>query len=988
MGMSEGRRQPETEREVRFGRFRLHPSRGLERGRTEVRVTPKSLAVLQLLVDRAGDVVSKEELFQTVWPDTAVSDAALTSCIQELRHALGDDARRPRFIETVHRRGYRFVARTHSLQGDTAPPPPRALRPHGETPVVGRSAVLDTMREAYTAAEAGVRQVLFVSGEPGIGKTTVVAEFVARIARDAGAWTAMGQCLEHYGAGEPYQPILDAVTRLCRQAGGDEDVIRLLQQLAPTWTLQLPADLFPSRGSRRAPAGATPERMLRELNEALEAVSMRRPLVLWLEDLHWSDPSTLDWLGAFAQRPEPARVLLVATVRSAEAADTNHPLRELAVRLRVKRLCREIALQGMNEIAVAEYLARRYPAAPESSDRHAHLARLVHERTGGNPLFVVNVLSDLAERGVLVDRRGGWSTKGDVQASDLGIPDDIRLMIDRQIECLPSEDQRLLEIASVAGATFSSAAVAAGGHLPLVEVEPALTRLARGHRFVRETGPIEWPDGTIAAGFAFQHALYREVLSQRIPAGRRAELHREIGTCEEHAYGPRAAEIAAELAMHFEEGRDADRAIGYLQQAADNARRRSAYKEARLHYERALALLGRVAAGRHRTERELLLRIGLGGVLVAMQGWAARDVEDTYVRAQALCRELGETPRLFPALWGLWLFYWGRGPLDTAQEISDRLLTLAGQADERTLHLQAQHAAWATAFSRGDFEAAQHHAAAGLSMYDAAQDAVLAATYGGHDAGACARQFSARALVFLGRAGEAVEQSHEAIRHAEALADPFSLAIAQVFAAAVDHARRDPASTREHAAAASRIAQAQGFRLLLAWASVFAGWASVEEGACEDGLRQIQQGVADAIATGSQQFVSHFLGILAESRLRAGAYEQGLQAIDDALDIVQRTGERFYEAELHRLRGELLLGATRGAADREADEAFSHAYAIAQGQGARLVVIRSAISRGRLWRRLGRHSDAHQLLQTSCDALGGAIDDAALAEVKALLAGT
>ncbi len=986
MGISEEQtRRPEAEREVRFGRFRLHPSRGLTRGLTEVRVTPKSLAVLHLLVGRAGEVVSKEDLFRLVWPGTAVSDAALTSCIQELRHALGDDARDPRFIETVHRRGYRFVAPIRSPRLGTVPPAPRIVRPHAEAPVVGRGAVLDTLREAYALAEAGMRQVLFVSGEPGIGKTTVVSEFVARIARDARATAAIGHCLEHYCAGEPYQPILDAVTRLCRQRGAG-DIIRLLHQHAPSWVAQLPADVFSARGTHHASASTTPERMLRELNDALEAISMRRPLILWLEDLHWSDPSTLDWLGAFAQRPEPARVLLVATFRSSDVTDTNRPLRELAVRLRVKGLCRDIALEGLDEAAVAEYIASRYPAAPGSSDRHAHLARLVHQRTGGNPLFVVNVLSDLAARGVLVDRSGTWTSRGDVQASDLGIPDNIRLMIERLIECLPTAEKSLLEIASVAGATFSSAAVAAGARKPLIEVEPALTALARGHRFLRQTDPIEWPDGTIAAGFAFQHALYRDVLYERIPAGHRAELHRDIGTREERAYGPRSAEIAAELAMHFDEGRDAERAIHYLQQAADNARWRSAYKEARLHYERALVLVGRISAGRHRTERELLLRIGLGSVIVAIQGWAARDVEDTYVRAQELCRDLGETPRLFPALWGLWLFYWGRGPLGTARDISERLLTLAGQADDRTLHLQAHHAAWATAFSRGDFEAARGHAAAGLNVYDAARDAVLAATYGGHDAGACARQFSARALAFLGHTRQAVEQSHEAIRHAEALSDPFSLAIAHVFAAAVDHARRDPVSTREHAMAAACIGQEQGFRLLLAWASVVAGWARVEEGGCEEGLRQIHQGMTDALATGSHQFVSHFLGMLAESRLRAGAYEPGLQAIDEALDIVQRTGERFYEAELYRLRGELLLGAHPDPPVHDADESFSQALAIAQQQGATLLVVRSAISRARLWQGLGRHHEAHQLL-TSCGALDEAIGNADLADVKALLAG-
>jgi DNA-binding winged helix-turn-helix (wHTH) protein/predicted ATPase len=978
----EPRRPSEVlDREVRFGRFRLHPTRGLTRGRLEVRLTPKSLALLQVLVARAGEVVSKDDLFRSVWPDTAVSDAALTSCIQELRHALSDDARHPRFIETVHRRGYRFVARADAGRPD-APLAPTVDVAHETTPVVGRDAVLDTMLERFAEAERGRRQVVFVVGEPGVGKTTVVAEFLARIAKSGAVRLAMGQCLEHHGAGEPYQPLLEALTRVCRQAGA-ADAIDALQQYAPSWLTQLPSDL----SSPRAPTGTTPERMLRELNDAFDVMTMGTPLVLWLEDLHWSDLSSLDWLAACAQRPEPARLMVLATFRHWDVVGRNHPLGELVSRLRVKRLCREIALGGLDAGAVLEYVTRRYPAAPGSADALTRLARRVHRHTAGNPLFFTNVLGDLVSRGILVERDDAWTLTDDLQASDLGIPEDIGHMIERQIDSLPPGQRRLLEVASVAGATFSSAAVAAAARVSLSEVEETLTPLALARRFLQRTNPIEWPDGTIASGFEFVHALYRNVLYQRIPAGRRAELHREIGTREERAYGERSAEIAAALAMHFDQGRDVKRAVVYLQQAAEIARRRSAYQEARLHFERALALVERQPVGRDRTEQELTLRIGLGSVLMAMRGWAAPEVEGAYVRAHAVSRQLGGTPRLFPALWGLWLFYWGRGPLSTAHEISAQLLALAQQAGDRTLQLQADHAAWATAFSRGAFEAVLWHATAGLNEYDAAADAALAAIYGGHDAAACARQFSARALAFVGRISEALERSHEAIRHAEALAHPFSLAIAHVFAAAVNHSRRDPTATGDHAKAAARIAQEHGFRLLRAWASVFEGWVAVEDGRREEGLRQIQHGVADALGTGSQQFVSNFFGLLAEAHLRTGHYEAGLQAIERALDVVERTGERFYEAELYRLRGELLMGAGPTALARDAEEALAQALDVARSQGATLLAVRAAISRARLWQRLGRHEEARELVQTSCAGVSGALSDADLTDVRALLAG-
>jgi predicted ATPase len=514
---------------------------------------------------------------------------------------------------------------------------------------------------------------------------------------------------------------------------------------------------------------------------------------------------------------------------------------------------------------------------------------------------------------------------------------------------------------------FSAAAVAGGARVALEHVETTLTALARDHRLLRETAALEWPDGTIAAGFEFLHALYRDVLYQRLPAGRRAELHREVGAREETAYGDRAPEIATELAMHFEQSRDLRRATIYLEHAAQNARRRGAYKEARIHFERALALLERQPAGRERTEHEVALRIGVGGVNMATLGWAAPEVENAYARARALCGELGETPRLFPALWGLWLFYWGRGPLNTAHELSENLVALARRSGNDALLLQAHHASWATAFSRGDFEAALGHGWAGLRLYETHRHAVMVETYGNHDASVCGRFFTARALALVGRTREAARMSHEAIGFARELGHPFTLALAYVSAAAVDQALRDAESTREHAAAAIALAREQDFRLQLAWASAFAGWASVEQGRGEEGLAQIRQGIAETRATGTEQFLPHLHGLLAEAHLRTGRVDMGLAAIEEALAILQRTGERFYEAELHRLHGELLTAAGTAESLREAERAFAQALAVGRRQGARVLVLRAAISFGRLCARLGRGKQARELVNAIRD---------------------
>jgi predicted ATPase len=352
-------------------------------------------------------------------------------------------------------------------------------------------------------------------------------------------------------------------------------------------------------------------------------------------------------------------------------------------------------------------------------------------------------------------------------------------------------------------------------------------------------------------------------------------------------------------------------------------------------------------------------------VNIATLGWGAPEVETAYVRARALCEELGKTPSLFPALWGLWLFYWARGPLSTAYELSENLLALARESGDDALLLQAHHASWATAFARGDFGAVLDHASAGIKLYEIVRDPSMLETYGSHDAAICARYFSARALAVTGRTREAARVSQEAIALARELGHPFSLATAYVFAAAVDQTRRDAESTGEQAAAAVALAREQDFRLHLGWASALAGWASVEQGRTEQGLAEIRRGIAEMRATGTAQSLAHLFGLLAEGCLRGGQVDAGLTAIDEALGIVQRIGERFYEAELHRLRGELLLAGGAAESVPEAERAFAQALAVGRSQGATLLVLRTAMSVAPLWDRLGRGEEARRIIDST-----------------------
>jgi len=984
---------------VTFGHYRLDPRRGLWRGRQEVKLAPKVLALLRFLLERAGDVITKDEVFRAVWPDTFVSDGALTSCIRELRKALQDDARQPRYIETLHRRGYRFIARALSASTE-APPPGRqwAVRSPASAPLVGREPELQQLHRWLAGACKGEQQIVFVTGEPGIGKTTLVEAFLTQVAATTPIRIGRGQCVDHYGAGEAYLPVLDALTRLCREPNGDA-VVRVLAQHAPTWLVQMPSLVSTRelRGLQRRAQAAMQERMLRELTEAVEVLTLDAPLILRLEDLHWSDVSTMDWLAFLGRRPERARLLVLGTYRPVEVLAKEHPLKAVKEELQLHRFCRELALDGLGEAAVEEYLVRRFSVGAELTAMVRSLAGQIHARSDGNPLFIVNIADDLVARGVLVEHGGRWGFGARADTAAINVPADVRSMIERQFDRLGPADRHVLEVASVAGTEFSAPAVAAGVELGGVEVESCCTGLAWRKQFLRRSGTEEWPDGTIAARYAFLHALYREVLYERVPPGRRAALHTRVGLRVEAGHGERSREIAAELAMHFERGRDTERAVRYLHEAGQNAIRRNAPREAIAHLERAIGLLQTSPVLPGRAQQELALQIALGSQRGAINGWAALEVERAYARAHALAREVGDAPQLFPALWGLWLYYWGRGELARARAIGEHLLRLAERAGDHTLVLQAHHALWPTLFSCGELREALDHSSRGVAQYEAEVHGLLAPLYGNHDAGACALYFGAWTLALLGRPDRAVEMSRAAIALAQQLAHPFSQALSLFFAAAVHQCRGELPAVRERAEAAIVLAQAHGFGLTLAWATTLLGWAISREGQPEDGIAMIRRGTAAARDTGSEAFRPYFLALLADACTTAGSLADGLAAVAEALATAVKTGECFYEAELYRLKGELLRlredGEPRAAlipghalgGPGSPEECLVKAIEVARRQGARSLELRAVVSLSRVWREHGREADARRTLVDACSGFTEGLDTVDLREAQALL---
>jgi DNA-binding winged helix-turn-helix (wHTH) protein/tetratricopeptide (TPR) repeat protein len=563
-----------------------------------VSLSPKAFEVLRVLVMHNGALVTKQALLDAVWPDATVVDAVLKVCVGELRKVLGDHPRSPRFIETAHRRGYRFVAPVTSLR--LVPPASPASKLRTPPPVtvrlVEREAVLRTLEARLEEARRGTRQVVFVTGEPGVGKTAVVRAFAAQLAGDRGTLVVSGQCVERRGPGEAYRPVLEALGRLCRNEG--ERVIGRLRRSAPLWLAQLSWLMTDDvrRSLRRELLGATPERMLREMAELVESLSADATLVLILEDLHWSDHATIDLISFLARRPGSARLLILATYRPVDVIVSGHPLRTTMVELGARGLIHQLPLPLLSEHAVADFLAVRFPGAslPPS------LVHSVHRRTDGNPLFMVQIAEQWVTQGALGRGPDGWTTRVAPENIEASAPDGLREMIEQQLDEMSADDRDILEAASVAGQEFSAATVA-----PLVGADPAAVEgrcdgRVRRAELLQRADP-ENPDGTLAARYRFIHWVHQNVCYQRLDAGRRARLHLAVAEQQEDAAGPHTGEIAAQLAEHFERGRDLARAVTYLRRAAGNAARQLANREALDTLEHALDLAGRLPDGEETT---------------------------------------------------------------------------------------------------------------------------------------------------------------------------------------------------------------------------------------------------------------------------------------------------------------------------------------------------------------------------------------------------
>ncbi len=960
-----------------FPPFRLDPeNQQLWHDKREVTLRPKTFEVLRYLVEHPGQLVTKAMLLDAVWPGVVVSDSMPATCVTELRKVLRDDPRKPRFIETVHRRGYRFIAKvaTAATVRETTRTPPQVGRP--KPIVVGRDEELARVRSWYSQVLEGQRRIVFVAGEAGIGKSTFIQAFLDSIDQGGAVRLGRGQCVEQYGSGEPYMPVLEALSRLSREPGG-EQIIELLNRFAPTWLAQMPELLTRDERMRLQGEiqGITQQRMLREMTQAFEALSAEKPLVLLLEDLHWSDFSTLELIAAIARRSESARILIVGTYRPVEILTKDHPLRTMKQELQLHHYCEELRLKPLSQREVVDYLTIR--TASSGSRQFETLGPLIHARTDGNPLFMVNMVDYLLLDAGLPARsqevtEAEWVET--LRAHRLDALRTISQMIERNLERLQPDEQAVLEGASVVGAEFSAAAVAAALERQQSEVEACFKRLSRREQFVSEKGSILWPDGTAAAGFRFHHALYQEVLYARLPVGDQVQLHRRIALREESGYGERAAEVSSELAHHYSCANDKQKAIQYFQLAGERALARRAFREAELHFRDALALVSTVPESSDRVTRELTLHLALGGIMVVTRGWSAVDTVAAFTQARTLAERTGEVEPL-EVFNGLWSSALTRGELRTALVLADQVLDIAGRVRPLQALVIAHFQQGLTRFALGDLAAANQCFLGAVQQYREEDFRAIPDDHGVHSLA-----FRGISEWLLGYPDQALRCRNEADSLARRLNKPFALVLAHAAGFLTDALRGDFERVFSASREVEKICTELGFPLHRSLCKIITPWARAKKGEVSGAISRIREGLAEFDAIEFYFCRGMYLCLLGEALALTGAVDEALVTVERALE--NNPDERFYRPEILRIHGELWL--KKGRAEL-AERDFRDALELAQSMSAKSWELRATTSLARLLEHEGRRDEAHTELAGIYNWFTEGFETADLKNAKAVL---
>jgi DNA-binding SARP family transcriptional activator/predicted ATPase len=923
--------------------------------------------------------------------------------------------------------------------GDLKAPMPSPIRVVEPPPFLGEQGAVTVERPVFVArrrelarldefldlALAGQGRVVYVTGEAGSGKTALTQEFARRAQEaHAGLLVADGGCNAYTGSGDPYLPFREilglltggvearweagAISReharrlwntipLAAQALVEAGP-NLIDTLVPGRDLVARAMAYPRGGmdwldrleelvNREAPGPGAPSLQQTDLfdqyTRVLLALARQEPLVLVLDDLQWADAGSINLLFHLGRQVAGSRILIVGAYREEEVTlgrdGKRHPLEPV-----VNELRRDFGdiMVNVGQAASRDFVEDFLDTEPNRLG--VGFREALHLHTHGHPLFTVELLRGMQQRGNLVqDQEGHWVEGPALDWETL--PPRIEAVIAERIGRLADPLQAALRTASVEGETFTAEVVARVRVVDDREMVTCLSgELDRKHRLLRAQG-TQWIDDQRLSQYRFRHILFQKYLYNNLDPVERAHLHQAVGDALEVLYGqqPEAkAAIAGQLAWHYQEAGMAAKAVGYLRQAGERALRLSANEEAIAHFNKAVALLQTLPETPERLEQELSLQLKLTVPLEATKGYTAPETSRAYARAYELCQQIGETPQLLPALLSLGVFYYARGEGRKSLELTERSLGLAQQMEAPLMVATARWLLGVYLLNMGELEPALAHLEHMIAFYEPKEHASLRFTMA-QDPGVSALAWAAQTLWLLGYPDQALGRSQEALALAHEIDHPFTLGFALGMAGAFFHQmRREDRMAREQNEMMLKLSMEEGFPLFVAGGTILQGWALAIAGQAQAGITEIQRGLDTLQAMDTKLQRSHSLALLAEAQASTGQVEEGLSTLAEALALVGETGERYYEAEIHRLVGELLLMQGNEA---EAETSFQYAIEVARRQQARSWELRATTSLARLWQKQGREEEARQVLAEIHGWFTEGFDTPDLREAKALL---
>jgi class 3 adenylate cyclase/predicted ATPase len=829
----------------------------------------------------------------------------------------------------------------------------------GVTPAsfVGREHELGLLLERWELAKEGESQVVELSGEAGIGKSRIVRALLDSIA-ESDHFGLRYHCSPHR-TNSAYFPIVRRLEQAARFISTDTVDIRLgkLESLlrmsgqdneaeAPWFAalLSLPGD------TRYGKLDLTPQRRREGITKALLnqvlALSRKRPVLFVVEDAHWIDPTTREFLDQLAHHVTDAPVLILVTNRQRKSQ--SGAAQSYVTSIALNRLSRA---QGKKIIR-----------ASGGADFSDEIINQIVARADGVPLFVEELTRSVAE------------TVGEAGTAD--IPETLHDSLMARLDRL-GKVKEIAQISAVIGRDFGHSLLSAVADRPDNELVDALDLMV-GSELVSRRGV---PPDTI---YTFKHALVQGVAYQSLLKPKRQVLHQRVAETLENQFADVMQSQPELMAHHYAEAGLAEKSVPYWRKAGQQAIERSANQEAIVHLTTGLAILTGQPVNAQKNAQELDFCLALGPALMSTKGLASTEAEEMYLRAKKLCQSVSEAALSFQAAWGLWLVYQQRGQIDLAQAATSEVLSLAeGQKDNVDYLLQAHHAAWTTQLFVGNNSGSRNHSIKGDALYDVEKHRNHAFTYGGHDPGVCAKTTASEALYLLGYPEQAIANAEDGVSLAKKISHPFSLAMAHYFVAQVYQYRLEASTVSIQAQAAITMCEQHGFESFQAQATVLLGWATATGGESDLGIAQIREGLAAWQSTGTGMRRPYFLALLADGLFRSDRIDEGLETIIEAEALITHTGETRWQAETVRLKGALMeQGDT---AIKEIEATYRHAIEIAREQDARSLQLRATTSLCRFWNKHGKEGEARQLLKPLYGWFIEGFDTPDLIEAKALL---